>query len=225
MYLVGAIRNAELAPAVYPGWRCRYYLARSVPADVVERLSAFAHVEIVRREDPVRYTGYCWRFEAAADPEADAINIRDTDSRLNLRERAAVDAWLASGAAAHVMRDHPNHEIEMMAGMWGVRKGVLTDIVKLLALYYAEGPEPPGDDQRFLAKVVMPRIQHSLVEHDEYFAQRPFPTRRRGSQYVGQPFDEHERPLIPGPTAMRRRLGRAARVVRERLLARNGSAR
>jgi hypothetical protein len=31
-YTVGAIRNAELALAVYPGWVCRFYCGTSVPA-------------------------------------------------------------------------------------------------------------------------------------------------------------------------------------------------
>ncbi len=32
--------------------------------------------------------------------------VRDADSRLNVREKAAVDAWIASGRPFHVMRDH-----------------------------------------------------------------------------------------------------------------------
>mgnify|MGYP006292180853 FL=1 len=45
--------------------------------------------------------------------------MRDADSVLNIRERAAVDDWLASGAAFHVMRDHPVHCDLMLAGMGG----------------------------------------------------------------------------------------------------------
>src|SRR5439155_24761157 len=38
-YTVGALRNAELAPAVYPGWVCRFYCGTSVPAAVIRVLS------------------------------------------------------------------------------------------------------------------------------------------------------------------------------------------
>ena len=32
-YVVGVLRNAELAPLVYPGWKVRVYLDRTVPAE------------------------------------------------------------------------------------------------------------------------------------------------------------------------------------------------
>jgi len=35
------------------------------------------------------------------------------------------------------------------------------------------------------------------LEHDEFFDHRPFPTPRRGAEFVGEPFDEHERPRDP----------------------------
>ncbi len=46
---------------------------------------------------------------------------RDLDSRFSEREVSAVDEWLKSKEAFHVMRDHELHENEMLAGMWGVK--------------------------------------------------------------------------------------------------------
>src|SRR5262245_48082577 len=37
-YTVGAVRNAHLAPHVYPGWVCRFYCGASVPAATLEVL-------------------------------------------------------------------------------------------------------------------------------------------------------------------------------------------
>jgi hypothetical protein len=37
-------------------------------------------------------------------------------SQINPRERAAVDAWIASGAAAHSMLDAPEHADWLMQG-------------------------------------------------------------------------------------------------------------
>lgn len=219
-YVVGAIRNAELAPAIYPGWRCRFYCAASVPTEAIARLASFPHVEVVRREDPREWNGQLWRMEAAGDPDIEALIVRDTDSRLNVRERAAVDAWLATGASAHAMRDHPWHNVPMLAGMWGIRGGVLPDVRDLLVPYYLESQQPAWCDQRFLADVVVPRVKDSLVEHDEYFAGCPYPTGRRWREYVGQPFDEHERPLIKGPTAIERRLRATVRAIRRQVLGR-----
>lgn len=42
---------------------------------------------------------------------------RDTDSRLGLRESAAVDEWVKSGKMLHTMRDHPvGHTAPILAG-------------------------------------------------------------------------------------------------------------
>lgn len=215
-YVQGAIRNAELASSVYPGWACRFYCGASVPAGAIERLSAFSHVQIVRRQAPGDWTSMFWRFEAASDPAIDAVIFRDTDSRLNARERAAVDAWLASSRDAHVMRDHPAHNVPMLGGLWGVRRGVLPAIAPEIETYR------PGNywqtDQEFLAAVIAPRLRPRWLEHDEYFAGRPFPTPRRWREFVGQPFDEHDRPLISGPTTLERHVRKAAAAVKRQVL-------
>jgi hypothetical protein len=160
-----------------------------------------------------------WRFLAAADSDVEFAIFRDADSRLGARERAAVDAWIASGRGTHVMRDHPMHDVPILGGMWGVRGGVLADMAARVAAE-TRAPRRPVAlqiDQEFLAADIAPIVRHDWTEHDEYFARMPFPTRRRGREYVGQPFDEHDRPLIAGPTALRRRLGQAARGAQHRL--------
>jgi len=208
-YIVGAIRNAELARQFYPEWRCRFYCGTSVELPWMERLASFHHVDLVRPPDAGDWRSLFWRFRAAADPGVDVAVFRDTDSRLNARERSAVDAWLASDRAVHVMRDHPQHNVPILGGMWGVRGGLLRDIAALIDIY------PHGNywqiDQQFLAEVIAPRTRDCWMEHDDYFAARPFPVRRRGREFVGQPFDEHDRPLIEGPTEAERRLRHAAR--------------
>jgi hypothetical protein len=50
-----------------------------------------------------------WRFLVADDPTVDRYIIRDADSRLNMREKLAIDEWIASGKKIHILRDHPNH--------------------------------------------------------------------------------------------------------------------
>ena len=34
-YTIGAIENAKLALEYYPGWICRYYIASSVPKEII----------------------------------------------------------------------------------------------------------------------------------------------------------------------------------------------
>ena len=47
--------------------------------------------------------------------------FRDLDSVPSRREDAALQEWLDSKYAAHVMRDHPKHTMVMLAGMWGIK--------------------------------------------------------------------------------------------------------
>ena len=53
--------------------------------------------------------GMFWRFLALNDPLVDIFIVRDTDSRINIREERAVNEWLESDKLLHVMRDHPHH--------------------------------------------------------------------------------------------------------------------
>src|SRR5262245_16982622 len=115
-YVVGAVRNAELAPVIYPGWRCRFYCAASVPAEILTTLDSMSHVELVRMPEPGDWRAMFWRFYPAAEPAVAVMLSRDTDSRLNRRERTAVEEWLASDRDFHVMRDHPHHNVPILGG-------------------------------------------------------------------------------------------------------------
>lgn len=199
-YTVGAIRNAELAGTIYPGWRTRFYVASNVPADVTDRLRRNADVDIVQMTGPADWTALLWRFEAGHDTSLECAVFRDTDSRLNAREKAAVDAWLASNKDLHVMRDHPHHTRPILGGMWGVRIGpdwvrVYRDMLRSFAAEAARNRY--GTDEQFL-QLVWQRVNPSRVlVHDEFFAGTPFPTPRRGLDFVGATLDEHDRPCDP----------------------------
>ena len=65
--------------------------------------------------------GMLWRFIPVLDPTVDLMVSRDLDSRLTAREQAAVEEWLTTGLAFHVMRDHPAHGASILAGLWGAR--------------------------------------------------------------------------------------------------------
>ena len=62
-----------------------------------------------------------WRFLPALDPQVDLLHVRDLDSSINPRELSAVEDFMNSSKEFHVMRDHPQHGIEVLAGLWGVK--------------------------------------------------------------------------------------------------------
>ena len=47
-YTVGAIKNAELAKEIYPGWICRFYCANDVPNPIIFQLEDMDNVEVVQ---------------------------------------------------------------------------------------------------------------------------------------------------------------------------------
>tara|TARA_Y100000114_G_C11754724_1_gene326261 strand:+ start:267 stop:902 length:636 start_codon:yes stop_codon:yes gene_type:complete len=194
-YTIGAVRNAELAKEIYPGWVCRFYTGEDVEDHIKQQLlDNNAEVTEMGGAD---WNGMFWRFFAADGPHV--MISRDTDSRLGSREKAAVDEWLASDKDFHIMRDHPYHATEILGGMWGVRNGLLNGIKDMIAYYdTGEYDNKYQVDQNFLRDVVYPLVQKKSMVHDEYFldpSRRPFPVKRVNAQdFVGQVYDENEVP-------------------------------
>lgn len=194
-YTVGAVKNADLALEIYPGWICRYYVGKSVPADIIDALIQRENTEVFVMNEEGDWTGMFWRFYPASEPDVEIMLSRDTDSRLDIRERAAVDDWLAGDKDFHIMRDHPYHATQILGGMWGVRNGLLLGMRQAILDY------TKGDfwqvDQNFLKEIIYPYIMNNTCTHDEYFAKEPFPTKREPKQFVGQAYDANDNQLHP----------------------------
>ena len=188
-YCVGAVKNAELTSKIYPGWEPWFYCGSSVPKDYMTEIESNGGT-IISRPESGDWTGMFWRFEPISHPEVDVMISRDTDSRLSLREKFAVDEWMKSEKLFHVMRDHPAHATPILGGMWGAKKPILGDMKHLITAY------SKGNfwqvDQNFLKDVVWPRVQYTTMTHDEFFAKIAFPTKRQNYEFVGDVFDKDD---------------------------------
>jgi hypothetical protein len=160
--VVNAVINCVLAPSIYPGWTCRFYLDDTVPEEIVAALESFDHVELRWMRRYTSAAAMLWRFLAAGDEDVEAVIFRDADSWLSSREAVCVQAWLASGRDFHLIRDHCYHSQPMMGGMWGVRGGVLPSIGDWIAEYEGMGGTY---DQGFLADWVYPLTVGRAVVH------------------------------------------------------------
>lgn len=192
-YLIGAIKNAELAKKIYPSWVCRFYVGRSTLENAsiyINKLECFDNVEVFKMNDDGDWEGMFWRFLPIADSEVDIMISRDADSRLSLRERAAVDEWLKSDKKFHIIRDHPYHNFKILGGMWGARKGVLSDM-KTLVDNYKKGNYWQVD-QEFLAEIIYPRINSEAFVHDEFGGGRKIPKKRKDFEFVGDVYDQFD---------------------------------
>lgn len=169
-YLRGALENLIRSTHIYPGYRCRFYVDESVPADFAAALEANG-AELVRNSgEPGPRRRLTRRFLVADDPRVSVYLVRDCDSVINSREAAAVEEWLASGKAFHVMRDWWTHTDPMLAGMWGGLGGILPPLAPLLAGYKAAAMETPSWDQWFLRDRIWPSVSDAALVHDRLFA-------------------------------------------------------
>jgi len=162
-YMVGAISNSKLAALYYPDWDCRIYVGSDVPYSHHRELRA-AGFEVFKRDFKSPYEGLFWRFEPAFEPGVEAFISRDLDSRLNPREAAAVNEWLRSDKKLHTMRDHYEHIVPILGGMWGCRHW--PEFKTLLEHWMVRSHL--GDDQNFLKEVVWPQIKDNCMQHDRY---------------------------------------------------------
>jgi hypothetical protein len=122
-YTEGAIQNVLLANKVYPNWTCRFYVDNSVPKKITdELLNLGAQVYFVKQNNKItQRQRSLWRFLALN--EVCRVIFRDTDSRVNAREKWVIDQWNQSGKTYSRIWDaehqEDGHSNPLMAGMWG----------------------------------------------------------------------------------------------------------
>ncbi|MHA2063136.1 MAG: hypothetical protein ACXABY_02025 [Candidatus Thorarchaeota archaeon] len=204
-YLVGAVKNAELAQKIYPDWLCKFYVGYSVYEDedysVVDQLESMDNVIVVCMLEPGDWRGMFWRFcNNDGFEDVDVWISRDCDSRLSEREAAAVQAWLDGPKLIHVMRDHPHHTTPILGGMWGVKKDALPDLEEQIKAWNQE--DRWQTDQEFLRDVIWPANYHKVLAHDDWCRfpmahTLPFPTPRDGDNFVGAIVGPHGERLYP----------------------------
>ena len=216
-YTGGALENAKLASQIYPGWSVRVYHDDTVPSPVTEALrsrnvtlvniSAFSpeipdYIFALLQQPKLQllsnalYTPVkdktIWNLFVAFDPTVERYIIRNTDSALSWRERAAVDQWIYSGKRFHVMRDHPFHSYHSVpSGLWGGTHDAVPDIVSLIREY--SETTKYASLQVFLNKEIWPLATSSVIQHDAFSCEKyegsiPFPTQWNGWEYVGSAF-------------------------------------
>ena len=195
-YTMGSILNAEIAEKEWPDWICRFYVGPDVPTPIVENLEFRENVEVIETNENVGWRGMFWRFLAAEDPEVDVMISRDADSRLSIRDKAAVDEWLESGKPFHIMRDGCQHAWKICGGLWGCRGNYIKNMKELILNYVKHDPHNNhGCDQRFLNTLYDQVVRDAFV-HDDWHIfpveeRHPFPIPRfRGDKWWENTFPE-----------------------------------
>jgi hypothetical protein len=205
-YTLGMVENVKLAKEIYPGWTVRIHYNDSVPSPIIKWLLDRGNVDLVRHEGKLHSFKNCfWRIEDIFSN--DTVIVRDADSRLNIREKLAVEEWLSSDKDFHIMRDHPEHKCPVLAGMFGCRNNAYKYIV------FANGNKnyngcpcnfldakeqfdkhvnnlPPNEDaymvdQRYLYRFVYPFVILNSMVHASYNKYEPFAKNFPECDYMG----------------------------------------
>lgn len=194
-YTYGAVKNAEDIPLYYPGWEGWFYVDNTVPKHIIRKLK-LCGMKIINMDGKKYPIAMMWRFLVFGHKDVNYAIVRDTDSRLSVRESNAVSEWIKSGKSFHIMRDHPLHDVLMMGGLWGAKAGKLGDIDKLIKEWHGEKAD--SADQLFLKDMIYPRARSDSFIHASFNAYEPhagpFSTKREGLNFVGEIFDENDKP-------------------------------
>jgi hypothetical protein len=206
-YVKAAYENLLLQPEIYSGWTCRFYIDESVPSEWVEKLGNTNNAEIVTMPKSDGNYGLFWRFEPLKDTSIERFIVRDSDSRLNIREAAAVSEWIESNKEFHIMRDNPQHGAYICGGMWGSTSEFIKKISPIYdselekfksslafnQLYHNRG-KWFNCDQPFLWKCIWPRIINTHLAHIKDLPnlrftgkEKLFPIENPDNMFVGEP--------------------------------------
>jgi hypothetical protein len=186
-YMAGALANARLATALYPGWACWFYCRNDTDGATMLTLSQLDNCEVIFVDKAGDWTGMFDRFYPGCGPDVEVFISRDCDSRLTAREAAAVEEWLASDKGFHCM-------VPVLGGMWGMKEGTVPHFQALLENWPQE--DRWQTDQEFLTNSIWPMVRGNIMCHDAGFLSshfgggRPFPTPRLESgEFVGATYD------------------------------------
>jgi hypothetical protein len=203
-YVIGALKNAQLAAIHYPGWICRFYVSPSTALDddffmTLLQLRAMENVEalIVPLGHELEYSPMFWRFMAADDPEVERFLSRDCDSRIGPEEAAAVEEWIKDDTILHTCRSHPAHGRPINGGMFGVHVQRPTwrapSFMHAIRGHLAKSPAPGAynDDQEWLSTWLWgwshgSATQHDAVTRGAYPGSKPFPVKWPWPRFMGE---------------------------------------
>ena len=166
-YNYGALENALIAKELYPDWICRYYYLDNCDKRIIEQLSKLDNVELIKMTGENNNSNMFWRFKPAFMENNIIYLSRDTDSRLNIKEKLAVDEWLESDKDFHIMRDNQHHTTEILGGMWGCRNNILRPFEDIYEKFVRTNQH--GLDQQFLKHIIYPNVINNAIVHASHY--------------------------------------------------------
>jgi len=137
------------------------------------------------------YLMYCRFFPASWD-WIDVVYSKDLDSPILDREIEAMKEFEKSNKKALIMRDHLKHTCRILGGMWGLKKGTIPNMCRLIHENKDKYKNEWYCDQHFLEDIIYPLVRDKALIYDsfrlysdEINIAHDFPTFRSGDEFVG----------------------------------------
>lgn len=190
-YIIGAKRQVELAEKYYPDWKVRIYTDDPFNLDDLR-----GKVDMRKISDGTY--GMFWRFLPMFESEDNIVMVRDSDSRITVREAKCVEEWLNSDKSFHTFKDHDAHyEFPIIGCAFGYKGAFDNDTLRIM-INFMNQHKYYLSDQYFLRDYIWPLIKddtllHSMTE-DGWFAETRKQLKNRFS-FCGNGYDENDMPL------------------------------
>lgn len=207
VYTYGMVENIIVAKELYKGWTVRVHYNDTVPSNIIDWISKQDNTELIKHNGlDSKASNTFWRIEDIFIDNA-VVLVRDADSRLNIREKAAVDEWLLSSKDFHIMRDHFHHAVPIMAGAFGCRNNVCkylyvlhnTNSIHICPVHFIHGKSlldkyinaiiEKNDeymiDQKFLYSYIYPCVINNTFVHASQNKYEPFAVDFPQTDYSG----------------------------------------
>jgi len=172
-YCEMAVLNVMAAQQHLPDFVCRFYVDATVPGALLNRLEALGAQCIYIDDKTKRMPATFWRFLAMDDVQADWVLVRDVDSLIDAKDACCVQDWRQSGYDFHVIRDDCCHTELILAGLFGIRSGVVGNIQSHIDQFVQLHGSAAWDryaDQLFLRNFIWPLVRQHTLTHDQIYS-------------------------------------------------------
>ena len=122
-YNVGMIENIKIINKMFNDWFIYIYY-NNVPIDDLEKMQELQNVVLIKSKYDNANTTLD-RFIPIDDPNVEIMFVRDADSRIHDRDIWAIKQFIESDNKFHIIRDHIWHGTLILAGLWGIKRGLL----------------------------------------------------------------------------------------------------
>lgn len=192
-YTHGLLANIKLIKIAYPLWQVWIYYGSDIEDSILSEYQSHSNVVLI----PTNCTGIVtkfYRYFPIDNPSVDICIVRDADSRINDRDQVCINEFLKSSYLFHIIRDHPNHYYQIMAGMWGIKKGLLSESIYILFEQWKQSNSLDfWSDTRFLVECIYSKVVSFSLIHDDhnFFNDGAIPIlhNRDNKHFIGQVYE------------------------------------